>query len=57
MANELPVPDELLHLLEKRDATDRRKAERRQDETDAPAPEEERRSGSDRRRQDRRDSK
>ena len=41
MPNELSVPDDLMHMLEKRQE-DRRKSDRRQDDVNAVAPDVER---------------
>jgi hypothetical protein len=51
MPNELPLPNDLLHLLEKRSSTDRRDEKRRAPESAEPDAIEanEKRSGEDRR--------
>lgn len=65
MPNDLPLPDELAHLLEKRDGDDRRQSDRRDSAPVSPVTAEtedageraaeERRSGYDRRLRKRRD--
>lgn len=54
MANELPLPADLQHLLEKRAETDRRKQTRRKGGAAAPQAGSERRTGADRRKRARR---
>jgi len=57
MPNEIPLPEDLNHLIEKRSGTDRRKQERRHNAAQEQAGqtlEQDRRSLSDRRQQDRR---
>ena len=59
MDKKLSIPDELQHLIEKRDSeTDRRQCDERRSDGQATAeePQEDQRTGSDRRQQDRRDS-
>lgn len=54
MPNELPVPDDLLSLIEKREKDDRRQSERRRPAPDEEYTEIERRTGNDRRQSQRR---
>ncbi len=54
MPNELPLPDELMHLLEKRESRDRRTSKRRQAEGDDVDSENGRRKTRDRRKKRRR---
>ncbi len=55
MPNELPIPDELLSLIEKREGVDRREAERRDADSDGVSAAADRRTNTDRRQHDRRD--
>ncbi len=54
MPNELPIPDELLSLIEKRERDDRREAERRETEPEDSYAGIDRRTETDRRQADRR---